>query len=99
VDALYLKLDDQFENDNLAVTHGDIRLFIPPDMIDDGGDDNGDTGNGDTPDYNQFDADEDGEISGTELSNAIDAFYAGDITGSELSEIIDFFYLGGAGYL
>jgi hypothetical protein len=97
VDALYLQLDDEFCTDNMAVTHGDIRLFIPPDMI--GGDDNGDTGNGDTPDYNQFDADEDGEISGTELSNAIDAFYAGDITGSELSEIIDFFYLGGAGYL
>jgi hypothetical protein len=97
VDALYLQLDDEFCTDNMAVTHGDIRLFIPPDMI--GGEDNGDNGNGDIPEYNQFDADEDGVISGTELSNAIDAYYDGAISGSELSEIIDYYYLGGAGYL
>ncbi|RNI11869.1 hypothetical protein EFE42_09545 [Methanohalophilus sp. RSK] len=40
VDALYLQIDDEFCTDNMAVTHGDFRLFIPPDMISDqnGGD-------------------------------------------------------------
>ncbi|APH39091.1 hypothetical protein [Methanohalophilus halophilus] len=85
------------DSEDLAVTHMDFRLYIPPDMICE--EDNGDTGNGDTPQYNQFDANEDGVISGTELSNAIDAYYDGAINGSELSEIIDYYYLGGAGYL
>lgn len=33
VDALYLKMIDSFQADNYAVTHGDIRLFIPPELI------------------------------------------------------------------
>ncbi|WP_462272618.1 hypothetical protein [Methanohalophilus sp.] len=96
VDALYLDVNDDHTSDDFFVTHGDIRLFIKPDLICDEEEPQEPPV---TPDYNQFDADEDGEISETELSNAITAYYDGDIGESELSEIIDFFYLGGAGYL
>jgi hypothetical protein len=33
VDALYLSIDDEFWVDDFAVTHKDIRLYIPPNMI------------------------------------------------------------------
>jgi hypothetical protein len=95
VDGIYLQsvhdTDGYNEANEYFVTHGDDRLFIPPDLVSEGG--------MDEPEYNQFDADQNGVISAEELSSAIDAFYAGNISGSELSEVIDYFYLGGTGYL
>ncbi|MCM1987865.1 hypothetical protein, partial [Methanococcoides seepicolus] len=69
VDALYLSIDDQFCQDDYAVTHKDIRLYIPPGLICDGEvPPNGEC------DYHAYDANQDGMISIGEVSNAIDDY-------------------------
>jgi hypothetical protein len=89
VDALYLSIDDDFCEDDFAVTHKDIRLFIPPELICDGEvPDNG-------CDYNAYDVNENGIIEFSEVSAAIDDFIAGDIDFSVVSGLIDLFKLDG----
>ncbi|ADE37030.1 hypothetical protein [Methanohalophilus mahii] len=89
VDALYLQIDDEFCTDNLAVTHGDIRLFIPPDMIDDG-----EEPQEPTPEYNEYDANENCIIELSEISAAVDDYLGGQMSISEISELIDYFLSG-----
>jgi hypothetical protein len=89
VDALYLSIDDEFRYDDYAVTHKDIRLFIPPELICDGEvPDNG-------CDYNAYDANQNYIIEFSEVSAAIDDFIAGDIDFSVVSGLIDLFKLDG----
>ncbi|MCM1988044.1 hypothetical protein, partial [Methanococcoides seepicolus] len=90
VDALYLSIDDQFWQDNFAVTHKDIRLFIPPGLICDGEVPNGEC------DYHAYDANQDGMISIGEVSNAIDDYRAGQIDIGMVSEVIDLYRIGGS---
>ena len=53
----------------------------------------GDGGPGE-PDYNDFDANQDCEISITEMGAALDAWYAGSIGMSEMGDVLDLWYQG-----
>ena len=61
------------------VTIGDERLYIPPVV---------------GYDYNDFDANQDCEISITEMGAALDAWYAGTIEMSDMGEVLDLWYQG-----
>jgi hypothetical protein len=90
VDALYLSIDDEFRNDDYAVTHQDIRLFIPPELICENGEPEPEC------DYHAYDANQDGMISIGEVSNAIDDYRAGQIDIGMVSEVIDLYRIGGS---
>jgi len=85
VDALYLSIDDQFDYDDFAVTHKDIRLFIPPELICENGEPEPEC------EYHVYDVNEDGMIDVIEVSAAIDDFKAQQISVIEISGIIDIF--------
>ncbi|MCM1988032.1 hypothetical protein, partial [Methanococcoides seepicolus] len=89
VDALYLSIDDQFWMDDLAVTHKDIRLYIPPGLICDGEVPNGEC------DYHAYDANQDGMISIGEVNTAIDDYRTqGPTSIADVSELIDMYRTG-----
>jgi len=64
---------------NLFSTIGDFRIYMPP---------------GSGPTYNQFDANQDCEISITEMGAALDAWYAGTIGIAEMGDVLDLWYQG-----
>ncbi|MCM1987862.1 hypothetical protein, partial [Methanococcoides seepicolus] len=90
VDALYLSIDDQFCQDDFAVTHKDIRLYIPSELICEEEEPNGEC------DYHAYDANQDGIISIGEVSNAIDDYRAVQIGIGMVSEVIDLYRIGGS---
>jgi hypothetical protein len=73
------------------VTHQDIRLFIPPELICENGEEPDDE-----CDYHAYDANQDGIISIGEVSNAIDDYRATQISIGVVSELIDLYRTGGS---
>jgi hypothetical protein len=91
VDALYLSIDDEFCEDDFAVTHQDIRLFIPPELICENGEEPNDE-----CDYHEYDANQDGIISFGEVNTTIDAYRTGQTDLETVNDIIDLYRMGGS---
>ncbi|MBP2031131.1 hypothetical protein J2755_002079 [Methanohalophilus levihalophilus] len=89
VDVLYLKLIDSHERDNYFVTHGDIRLFVPPELIGEA--------NGEDPQEPEcpYDTNDNQQIDIEDVNTIIDNYRtAGGMTISDVNAVIDMYRTG-----